>query len=69
MQNTAQPTLWHYADPTDILNLPGGTPAQEYGLLQSTGTQKLFFAQPQVTETSRASSLRCRRTSRTSERC
>jgi hypothetical protein len=44
VQNAAQPNLWFYADPADILNL--GTPGSEYGLLQSTGTQKLFFAQP-----------------------
>lgn len=50
VQNVTQPTLWHYADPTDVLNLPGGAPAQEYGLLQSTGTQKLFFAQPRIAQ-------------------
>jgi hypothetical protein len=50
VQNAAQPSMWYYADPADILNLAGGTPAMEYGLLQSTGTQKLFFAQPQITQ-------------------
>jgi hypothetical protein len=49
VQNATQPNLWHYADPTDVLNLAGGNPVSEYGLLQSTGTQKLFFAQPQIT--------------------
>lgn len=48
--NATQPSFWHFADPTDVLNLPGGTPLQEYGLLQSTGTQKLFFAQPRITQ-------------------
>jgi hypothetical protein len=50
VQNATKPNLWYYADPTDVLNLPGGTPASEYGLLQSTGTQKLFFAQPKITQ-------------------
>jgi hypothetical protein len=50
VQNATQPNLWYYADPTDVLNLPGGTPGSEYGLLQSTGTQKLFFAQPKITQ-------------------
>ena len=50
VQNATQPSLWYYADPTDVLNLPGGTPVSEYGLLQSTGTQKLFFAQPRITQ-------------------
>ena len=48
VQNAAQPKVWYYADPTDILSL--STPASEYGLLQSTGTQKLFFAQPKITQ-------------------
>jgi hypothetical protein len=48
VQNFTQRNLWYYADPSDILNLPLGTPVSEYGLLQSTGTQKLFFAQPRM---------------------
>ena len=39
--------IWHLADPADILNLAG--PSNEYGFLQSTGTQKVFFARPQMT--------------------
>ncbi|MBV8451077.1 MAG: hypothetical protein JOZ29_02225 [Deltaproteobacteria bacterium] len=50
VQNANQPALWYYADPTDVLNLLGGALLQEYGLLQSTGTQKLFFAQPRITQ-------------------
>jgi hypothetical protein len=50
VQNASQPSLWHYADPSDVINLALGTPANEYGLLQSTGTQKLFFAQPRITQ-------------------
>jgi hypothetical protein len=44
-----QPTgdaVWHLADPVDIPRL--GTPFTDYGLLQSTGTQKLFFPRAQV---------------------
>jgi hypothetical protein len=41
---------WHLADPVDISLLgPSQTPSTLYGLLQSTGTQKIFFAQTQVT--------------------
>lgn len=38
---------WHFADPADVnrLNAPLGT---RYGLLQSTGTQRVFFPRPQV---------------------
>jgi len=39
-------TVWHLADPSDILNL--GTPATQYGFLQGTSTQKTFFARPQI---------------------
>jgi hypothetical protein len=43
----ASDPIWHLADPTDILNLTG--PSNEYGFLQSTGTQKVFFSRPQMT--------------------
>jgi hypothetical protein len=46
IQNSADTSKWDFADPVDILNLTAQT--QEYGFLQSTGTQKLFFAQPRV---------------------
>ena len=35
VQNTSQPNVWYYADPTDVLNLPAGTPGSEYGLLRA----------------------------------
>jgi hypothetical protein len=46
VQNNADTANWHFAEPADVLNL--ATPSSEYGLLQSTGTQKLYFAQPRV---------------------
>ena len=58
---------WKFADPNDILNLAAQT--QEYGFLQSTGTQKLFFAQPQLHDAAPLSLPRFRRTSRTWARC
>ena len=40
---------WHLADPKDILNLAdGASPSTRYGLLQSFGTQKVFFSRPRV---------------------
>jgi hypothetical protein len=39
-------TNWHFADPSDILNL--ATPNTQYGFLQGTSTQKTFFARPQI---------------------
>ena len=49
VQSNDDPQTWHFAEPADILNL--ADPSQltvRYGLLQSTGTQKMFFARPQV---------------------
>ena len=41
---------WHLADPVDISLLgPNQTPGTLYGLLQSTATQRIFFAQTQIT--------------------
>ena len=41
---------WHLADPIDISLLgPNQTPTVLYGLLQATATQKIFFAQTQIT--------------------
>lgn len=40
---------WHLADPADIRRLgDADTPQVIYGLLQSAGTQKMFFARPQA---------------------
>lgn len=43
--------LWHLADCRDVfaLRLPGATtlPQNEYGLLQGSGTQKIYFPYPQ----------------------
>ncbi len=40
---------WHFADPADITQLgDASTPAMRYGLVQSLGTQKVFFGQPRV---------------------
>src|SRR5262249_18341792 len=42
--------IWHYADPIDVRLFAGaaGAPQVEYGFLQSNGTQKLFFARPEI---------------------
>lgn len=45
---TAAPVQWHWADPEDIRSL--NAPIRQYGLLQSTGTQKLFFGRPSVVQ-------------------
>lgn len=40
---------WHLADPADILQLAdAASPAMRYGLVQSMGTQKVFFERPRV---------------------
>jgi hypothetical protein len=46
------PSKWHFADPADIAQIT--TPHIAYGLVQATGTQKMFFAQPFVDETAPA---------------
>jgi hypothetical protein len=38
------PSKWHFADPTDIAQITA--PNIAYGLVQATGTQKMFFARP-----------------------
>lgn len=38
------PNKWHFADPTDIGQITA--PNIAYGLVQATGTQKMFFARP-----------------------
>jgi hypothetical protein len=41
--------LWHLADPVDILKLDdAANPSVRYGLVQSLGTQKVFFERPRV---------------------
>jgi hypothetical protein len=40
---------WHLADPADILQLGDtASPAKRYGLVQSLGAQKIFFARPRI---------------------
>jgi len=46
------PSKWHFADPADIAQIT--TPNIAYGLVQATGTQKMFFAQPFVDQTAPA---------------
>lgn len=41
-----EPGKWHFVDPADIAQI--GSPNIAYGLVQSTGTQKMFFARPSV---------------------
>ena len=46
---TAGNNRWHLADPIDILQLAdNGNPTLRYGLVQSMGTQKVFFERPRV---------------------
>jgi hypothetical protein len=53
VQNAADTTAWHFADTTDVLQL--GTPDNIYSFLQSTGTQKVLFEQPNVPQAGVAS--------------
>ncbi len=46
VQPVADPSTWHFADIADVLSL--ASPANVYGLLQDTGTQKTLFEQPTV---------------------
>lgn len=39
-------TVWNIADPEDVTRLDA--PLSQYGFLQSTGTQKIFFPQPRM---------------------
>lgn len=43
---------WHFADPADIGQITA--PNIAYGLVQATGTQKLFFARPSIDESAPA---------------
>jgi hypothetical protein len=47
------PGKWHFADPADIARI--ATPTIAYGMVQATGTQKLFFARPFVDQAAPAS--------------
>jgi hypothetical protein len=53
VQPTTDPNNWHIADITDVLRLDN--PANLYGILQDTGTQKLLFEQPTIPLLSAAS--------------
>jgi hypothetical protein len=46
VQNAFDTTAWHFADTTDVLQL--SNPENLYSFLQSTGTQKVLFEQPNV---------------------
>jgi hypothetical protein len=46
VQPTTDPNNWHIADIADVLALDN--PANLYGILQDTGTQKLLFEQPTI---------------------
>jgi len=46
VQPKSDPGNWHVADIADVLQL--GSPANFYGLLQDTGTQRVLFEQPVV---------------------
>jgi hypothetical protein len=46
--NDTDPGKWHFADPADIGQI--ATPNIAYGLVQGTGTQKMFFARPSIDE-------------------
>jgi hypothetical protein len=46
VQPQSDPSTWHFADIADVLQL--ATPANLYGLLQDTGTQRTLFEQPTV---------------------
>lgn len=46
VQPNSDPSTWHFADVADVLQL--ASPANFYGLLQDTGTQKTLFEQPTV---------------------
>ena len=50
--DSLDPDNWHFADPADIAQIT--TPNIAYGLIQATGTQKMFFAQPFVDQTAPA---------------
>jgi hypothetical protein len=53
VQPTTDPNNWHVADIGDVLRLD--SPANLYGILQDTGTQKLLFEQPSIPLLSAAS--------------
>jgi hypothetical protein len=44
--NNTDPGKWHFVDPTDIAQI--SAPNIAYGLVQATGTQKMFFARPSI---------------------
>jgi hypothetical protein len=46
VQPKTDPGNWHIADISDVLQL--GSPANVYGILQDTGTQRVLFEQPTI---------------------
>src|SRR5579884_867577 len=48
VRNHGDPQRWHMAEPSDVLQL--AVPSTLYGILQSTGTQKLFFEHPTISD-------------------
>src|SRR5262249_62093083 len=50
LQAGSDPSTWPFADIADVLQL--ASPANFYGLLQDTGTQKTLFEQPTVKDLS-----------------
>jgi hypothetical protein len=53
VQPQSDPSTWHFADVADVLRL--AAPANFYGLLQDTGTQRTLFEQPTVKDLTGAS--------------
>jgi hypothetical protein len=52
VQPVSDPSTWHFADVADVLSL--ASPANFYGMLQDTGTQRTLFEQPTVKDLSGA---------------
>ncbi len=57
VRNHADPAVWHMAEPSDVSQL--ANPAKLYGILQSTGTQKLFFEHGTVADIAGQNPLNC----------
>jgi hypothetical protein len=47
-RNVNDANTWHIADPVDIARLD--TPFHEFGFVQGTGTQKIFFPRPRMVQ-------------------
>lgn len=57
VRNHADLATWHMAEPSDVNQL--ANPATLYGILQSTGTQKLFFEHPTIAKIAGQNPLNC----------